>query len=76
MRTILHVVDIDASPDAVYEAIATAKGLAGWWTTQVSADERVGGIVGSCSSRASTPTWRSPPLRIKVTLTSDGEATK
>jgi uncharacterized protein YndB with AHSA1/START domain len=45
MRTILHVVDIDAAPAVVHRAVATAAGLAGWWTTSVTAHEEVGGIV-------------------------------
>jgi uncharacterized protein YndB with AHSA1/START domain len=45
MRTIQHLVDIDAPPAAVYRAVSSAAGLAGWWSTAVSADERVGGVV-------------------------------
>lgn len=45
MDTILHAVEIDATPADVYRAIATADGIAGWWSTKVTADERVGGIV-------------------------------
>jgi uncharacterized protein YndB with AHSA1/START domain len=45
MRTIHHLVDIDAPRAAVYRAVSSAAGLAGWWSTVVSADERVGGIV-------------------------------
>ena len=35
MRTIHHVLDIEASPEAVWGALTTADGLAGWWSTQV-----------------------------------------
>jgi len=45
MRTILHSVDVNASPDRVYGALATEDGLGGWWTTDVSADVREGGKI-------------------------------
>jgi uncharacterized protein YndB with AHSA1/START domain len=45
MRQILHSVHIHASPPAVYDAITTAKGLRGWWTKKVEAEERVGGVI-------------------------------
>jgi uncharacterized protein YndB with AHSA1/START domain len=45
MRTIHHVVDIAAPKDAVFRALTTGEGLAGWWTTKVAADESVGGTV-------------------------------
>jgi uncharacterized protein YndB with AHSA1/START domain len=40
---IKHQIPIDASPDRVYAALATAAGLRGWWTADVLADETVGG---------------------------------
>lgn len=45
MKKILHTVDIDASPEEVYDAISTRSGLSGWWTTTVEAEEEVGGII-------------------------------
>lgn len=45
MKTILHTVDIDAPEGAVFEALSTERGLAGWWTVKVKADVRVGGVV-------------------------------
>jgi uncharacterized protein YndB with AHSA1/START domain len=45
MDTILHTVEIQGPAEKVYEAIATGAGLASWWSTQVSADERPGGTV-------------------------------
>jgi predicted ester cyclase/uncharacterized protein YndB with AHSA1/START domain len=45
MKTILHTVDIDASPAEVFEAIASEKGLSEWWTTKVTAEDRIGGII-------------------------------
>jgi uncharacterized protein YndB with AHSA1/START domain len=45
VRQILHAVHIHASPSSVYDAITTAKGLRGWWTKKVEAEERVGGVI-------------------------------
>ena len=45
MKTILHVVEMDAGPTDLYAAIATGRGLAGWWTTRVTAGEHVGEII-------------------------------
>lgn len=45
MFEILHRVGIKASPEKVYQALATPEGIAGWWTTQTAGDRRVGGIV-------------------------------
>ena len=45
MDTILHVVDIHASPNAVFNAVSTAEGLAGWWSTKVKTDGKLGSIV-------------------------------
>ncbi len=45
MKTIIHVVDINAQPGKVDAALTTEKGLAGWWTTIVKADSRVGGAI-------------------------------
>lgn len=45
MMDILHYVGIKARPDEVYAALATKNGLAGWWTEQVTGDERVGGVL-------------------------------
>ena len=45
MKQIIHAVHIHASPSVVYQALTTAKGLRGWWTEQVEAEERVGGVI-------------------------------
>jgi uncharacterized protein YndB with AHSA1/START domain len=45
VKTILHVLDIDAGPSRVWQALATEEGLAGWWSTKVSADMRLGGVI-------------------------------
>jgi uncharacterized protein YndB with AHSA1/START domain len=41
MHAIVHELTIAAEPDAVYEAITTPAGLAGWWTTDVNAAQAV-----------------------------------
>jgi uncharacterized protein YndB with AHSA1/START domain len=45
MKKIIHVLHISKPAIQVYEAIATAKGLSNWWSTQVVSEEKVGGIV-------------------------------
>ena len=45
MKTILHTVDIHANPEVVYGNLATEEGLAGWWSTRVSAETHVGGLI-------------------------------
>jgi uncharacterized protein YndB with AHSA1/START domain len=46
MVDILHKVGIQAStPGAVYKALTTMGGLAGWWTTQTSGNCNVGGVI-------------------------------
>jgi uncharacterized protein YndB with AHSA1/START domain len=45
MQVIHHVFDVAAPPARVYPALATADGLAGWWSTRVTADLRVGGLI-------------------------------
>lgn len=37
MKTIHHVVDVDAPSRELFAAITTQDGLAGWWTTKVDA---------------------------------------
>lgn len=36
MKTIHHVVDIDAAPQRAWAALTEADGLAGWWSTRVA----------------------------------------
>jgi len=43
MADINHQIAVDASPDAVYAALATQRGLASWWTSDVKADKKTGG---------------------------------
>jgi uncharacterized protein YndB with AHSA1/START domain len=45
MKKIIHAVEIKAPKSKVFQAIRTQEGLSNWWTTQVSAEEKVGGVV-------------------------------
>jgi uncharacterized protein YndB with AHSA1/START domain len=45
MKQIIHAVQIHAAPATVYRALTTAKGLGGWWSKTVEAEERQGGII-------------------------------
>jgi uncharacterized protein YndB with AHSA1/START domain len=45
MVDILHRVGIKAPLDAVYKALATRDGLAGWWTTDTQGDSSVGSVL-------------------------------
>lgn len=43
MADIIHRVGIKAPIAKVYEAVSTAKGIAGWWTTDTTGTSEVGG---------------------------------
>jgi uncharacterized protein YndB with AHSA1/START domain len=45
MVDILHRVGITQPQEAVYEALTTIEGLAGWWTTDVHGDGDAGGVL-------------------------------
>jgi len=46
VKTIHHLVDIDAPANRVWDAIASAAGLSHWWSTKVSApDAALGGRI-------------------------------
>lgn len=46
MPDILHKVRVNsASKDDVYKALTTCEGLAGWWTSETTGDNRAGGVV-------------------------------
>ena len=45
MKQIIHAVHIHAAPPDVFQALTTAEGLRQWWTTQVQAEEREGGVI-------------------------------
>lgn len=42
MADILHVVDAHATPDAVFEAVATVAGIRRWWSADVTGDDEIG----------------------------------
>jgi uncharacterized protein YndB with AHSA1/START domain len=52
MPDIIHRIGIKASPAAVYQALSTIQGLAGWWTEETTGEAGVGGKI--------TFTFRSP----------------
>ncbi len=45
MVDIIHRIGIKAPLSKVYDAVATAKGVAGWWTRDTTGSARVGGKV-------------------------------
>lgn len=45
MVDILHQVGVHATPEAVYDAIATIEGLRGWWTEETTGSTDVGGTI-------------------------------
>ncbi|MFC5910161.1 SRPBCC family protein [Streptacidiphilus monticola] len=45
MAEILHRIGVQAPPEAVYDALTTVDGLAGWWTEDTDGDAGVGGVV-------------------------------
>ena len=45
MRTIIHVSELAAAPDRVFEALTTLTGLAAWWTTKVEGDAGPAGVI-------------------------------
>lgn len=46
MVDIRHRVAVEgATPEAVYEKLATVEGLAGWWTTDTTGDAALGGKI-------------------------------
>jgi uncharacterized protein YndB with AHSA1/START domain len=44
MPDILHALPIAAPPERIFDAVATAEGLASWWTSLVTAEPRVGSM--------------------------------
>jgi uncharacterized protein YndB with AHSA1/START domain len=45
MYDIVHRIGIKARVESVYEALATVKGIAGWWTEETTGESSVGGSV-------------------------------
>jgi hypothetical protein len=44
MKTIIHVTPVKRSPAEVYRALTTQAGLSSWWSTDVTAEPRVGSV--------------------------------
>jgi uncharacterized protein YndB with AHSA1/START domain len=44
MPDIMHIIQIDATPERVFQALTTADGIHGWWTRDAVIDAKVGGI--------------------------------
>jgi uncharacterized protein YndB with AHSA1/START domain len=42
MPDIMHLIEIDASPDRIYSALATAEGIRHWWTRDAVLGSKVG----------------------------------
>ncbi len=42
---ILHRVGIQSSPQAVFDALTTQKGLSGWWTNDTKGETNIGGVI-------------------------------
>ena len=47
MPDIIHRIGIKAPATKVYEAVATAQGVSGWWTKETTGTAKVGGTVTS-----------------------------
>jgi uncharacterized protein YndB with AHSA1/START domain len=45
MVDILHQVGVKAAPEAVFAAVTSVDGLAGWWTEKTSGDTAPGGVI-------------------------------
>ena len=46
MVDILHRIGVkSASPEEVYDALTTIRGLAGWWTEETEGDTELGGVI-------------------------------
>ncbi len=45
MPDIVHALGIKADTPQVYDALATLKGLSGWWTNDTTGDESTGGVI-------------------------------
>jgi len=47
MADIIHRIGIKAPLSKVYEAVATAQGIAGWWSEETTGESRLGGVITS-----------------------------
>ena len=73
MVDILHRVGVEVTtPEAVYDALTTVDGLAGWWTDDTRGSGEVGGVLEFRFPRIGTTTvgdcWTSTPRAIRPYL--------
>ena len=47
MVDIIHRIGIKAPPSRVYAALASAEGVAGWWTRETAGQSKVGGTINT-----------------------------
>ena len=56
MADILFRLNVNASPEAVFDAIATVEGIRHWWTDDSTCEPRVGGVEGDRRQRQARST--------------------
>jgi uncharacterized protein YndB with AHSA1/START domain len=54
MKTIHHLVDVDASMDSVWAALTHEDQMAGWWSTKVDAPDALVGTLVRWTLRATS----------------------
>lgn len=59
---IIHATTIATTPDRLYQALTTERGLAGWWTPDVTAEPRVGGVNEFRFGAVARLSWRVDEL--------------
>jgi len=71
---LVHEVNVKATPDAIYQAVSTAKGLASFWTSESQAEAKLGSVAsfgfGGPSQRMRVDEL-SPGKRVKWTALND-----
>ena len=71
---LVHEVTVKATPDAVYQAVSTARGLAAFWTSESHAEPRAGSLAtfgfGGPSQRMRVDEL-TPGMRVKWTALDD-----
>src|SRR5207245_9573179 len=71
---LVHQVNVKATPDQIYEAVSTVKGLAAFWTSQSQSEPTVGSIAtfgfGGPSQRMRVNELK-PGKRVKWTALAD-----
>jgi len=75
MADIVHRVGIRATPAQVYDAVATAEGVAGWWTRETTGQSRVGETITVRFRDHGAETEKGRMDLEVVTLSPDAEVT-